>query len=99
MKIQYIRRRRNFLSPRKKVPVSQVEKVGVMVAFPSRDGVWKFGWSLKDRGDKFDRALGRNIAAKRAVKVNAIHGVPHSIKAQFDSFIERISNRKNLDLS
>jgi hypothetical protein len=62
--------------------------IGVMVAIKTADG-FRFGYSLCNRKDKFNKEMALKIAFGRAESHENYEVVPHVIAKNHDEFIDR----------
>ncbi len=97
MIIQYIKRIKQEVSPKKKSKMKRTHKVGVLVAF-NKDGKPRVGWSLTNvnNGDAFDKQEGIRLATERAISPIVLHDekaalmyTPKSIQEDLKAFLER----------
>lgn len=62
--------------------------IGVMVAIKTIDG-FRFGYSLCNRKDKFNKEMALKIAFGRAESHENYESIPHIIAKNYDEFIDR----------
>lgn len=100
MIIQYIRRTKTEVSPRKKVTMQRTHKIGVLVAW--RDPIMgdiRIGWSALNlfSDDKFDAKTGIELAKKKSysLTIAQVMKKPLKVEKELPAFIKRVEEHFN----
>jgi hypothetical protein len=96
--IQYVRKNKTEISPKKRAIVKRTHKIGVLVGFRATpEAKVRVGWSAvnRDEGDTFDKEIGLEIAKERSVPISESAfnemclDAPAKLRSKIRAFAER----------